>query len=236
MLLTGVGMRSVLAVMTAVLALGCAPQRSEPSATTQADPSVAQRAQRVLHIVVRDEPNMLNVRFDRNGQGFPLTVPLVYRDERGELHGLRSERAPSQDDGSWIVNTDGTMKTTYVLKPDLKWQDGQPHTAQDFVFTHQVYTDREIPMTTRMPESLMSELVARDDRTLEISWKEPYIFANALTENDLAPIARHLLEGIYATDKPGFTNNSFWTSEEFVSNGPYRLTKWDRGTSFTATA
>src|SRR5436309_12109151 len=54
-----VSIRSLLAAMTAVLVLGCAPQRSEPSATTQADPSVAQRAQRVLHIVVRDEPNML---------------------------------------------------------------------------------------------------------------------------------------------------------------------------------
>src|SRR6266516_7429072 len=107
MLLTGLAMRSLLTLGTLALALGCAPQRSEPGATTQADPSVAQRAQRVLHIVVRDEPNMLNVRFDRNGQGFPLTVPLVYRDERGELHGLLSERVPSQDDGSWIVNADG---------------------------------------------------------------------------------------------------------------------------------
>src|SRR4029453_16052719 len=134
------------------------------------------------------------------------------------------------------MNADGTMKTTYVLKPELKWQDGQPLTPEDFVFTHRVYADREIPLTTRLPESLMTELVARDARTLEISWKEPYIFANALDRDDLAPIPRHLLEDIYTSDKAGFASNTFWTSEDFISNGPYRLTRWDRGTSFTATA
>jgi ABC-type transport system substrate-binding protein len=82
----------------------------------------------------------------------------------------------------------------------------------------------------------MSEVIARDDRTIDILWKETYISANALIENDLAPIPKHLLEDLYVNDKAGFANSNFWNGIDFISNGPYRLTKWDRGTSLTVTA
>ncbi len=230
--------RRLLPAGIAVVCLlaACAPARPATQADSgTAAPQVSQA--RILHILIRDEPAMLNTRLDRNGVGFPLTVPLLYSDEKGQLQGLLAEKAPSQTDGSWVINPDGTMKTTYTLKPDLKWQDGKPQTAEDFVFTWQVYTDREVPITTRTPESLMSSVVARDARTLDITWKETYIYANALSENQLAPIPKHLLEDAYKADKSTFANGAFWNSpDEFIGNGPYRVTAWDRGSSYTAVA
>jgi len=85
----------------------------------------------------------------------------------------------------------------------------------------------------------MRDVVARDDQTLEISWKEPYVFANALgmiPGNEMSPLPRHLLEAPFVADKAAFSNHGFWTGDGFVGNGPYKLFRWDRGISFTATA
>lgn len=218
----------VVPVAIAFALTACAPPRpTGPSAPS--GESRPEAPQRPITIVTRDEPSMLSDRLDRNGMGYPVTVSLTYRDDRDAVQPMLAERVPSQDDGTWTVNADGTMRTVYTLKPGLKWQDGQPLTAADFRFTHAVYLDREVPVTTRVPETSMREVVARDDRTVEINWREPYIWANALSGSDLTPIPRHLLADLYASDRAAFANSNFWTSEEFVGSGPYRVTRWDKG-------
>src|SRR4051812_26527509 len=47
---------------------------------------------------------------------------------------------PRLNTESWRVTPDGKMETTWHLKPGLTWHDGQPLTADDFVFAYQVYT------------------------------------------------------------------------------------------------
>lgn len=84
---------------------------------------------------------MLNDRLDRMGLGYPLiTSSLAYLDGSLMPRPLLAERLPSREDGSWTVNPDGTMRTVYHLRPDLKWHDGRGLTASDFVFAWQVYT------------------------------------------------------------------------------------------------
>ncbi|MEA2642076.1 MAG: peptide/nickel transport system substrate-binding protein, partial [Chloroflexota bacterium] len=143
---------------------------------------------------------------------------------------------PSQDDGSWVVNADGTMKTTYTLSADVKWQDGHPLTADDFVFANTVYTDDQIPTEDRIPESLVTGMVARDAQTLEISWRQPYLQAGALTLNEFVPLPRHLLGDLYAQHDGGFVTSTFWTGPDKVGSGPYRPTAWERGVEITLAA
>jgi len=161
---------------------------------------------------------------------------LMYLDDRDVAQPLLALRAPSQADGSWQVYPDGTMRTTYTLKPDLKWQDGQPLAADDFVFAHAVYTDDEIPVDTRLPESLMSRVLAPDTRTVEIHWRQPFVGAGSLANHDLTPIPRHLMGELFARDKSAFMSSPYWFSEEHISAGPFRLTSWDRGAGLTFAA
>jgi peptide/nickel transport system substrate-binding protein len=161
---------------------------------------------------------------------------LMYLDERDVAQPLLALRAPSQADGSWEVFPDGTMRTTYTLKPDLKWQDGQPLVADDFVFAHAVYTDNEIPVDTRVPENLMSRVVAPDSRTVEIYWRQPFVGAGSLANHDLTPIPRHVMGDLFAQDKGAFMASPYWFSEEHVSAGPFRLTGWERGAGMTFAA
>lgn len=161
---------------------------------------------------------------------------LMYLDDRDVAQPLLALRGPSQADGSWQVFPDGTMRTTYTLKPDLKWQDGEPLTADDFVFAHAVYTDDEIPVDTRLPEALMTRVLAPDSRTVEIYWNQPFFGAGRLANHDLTPIPRHLMGDLYARDKSAFLSSPYWFSEEHISAGPFRLTAWDRGAGLTFAA
>ncbi|HEY3117303.1 MAG TPA: ABC transporter substrate-binding protein, partial [Chloroflexota bacterium] len=191
--------------------------------------SGGQIAQRPIVIVLRAEPPMLNDRLDRMGLRSQVTVTMATRNDREVTIPILAERLPSQSDRSWTVNSDGTMRTIYSLRPNLLWQDGQPLTASDFTFAYRVYTDNAIPVTTRLPETLMSEVIPRDDRTVEIVWREPYVDAGALIQSQLAPLPAHLLEDLYGRDKTAFATSTFWTSEEFVSDGPYRVNRWEHG-------
>ena len=84
-------------------------------------------------------------------------------------------------------------------------------------------------VTTRLPESLMSDVIARDDRTVEILWREPYVDADSLIQSQLAPLPAHLIEELFNRDKNAFATSTFWTSPDFVGDGPYRVTRWDHG-------
>jgi peptide/nickel transport system substrate-binding protein len=121
------------------------------------------------------------------------------------------------------------MRTIYTLRPNLTWHDGAPLTAADFSFAHAVYIEPAVPMTNRLPEALMSEVVPRDERTVEIVWKQIYVDADALVRTQLAPLPRHLLEDAFEADRSSFAQHRFWTSEQFVSNGPYRVARWEHG-------
>ena len=155
------------------------------------------------------------------GLGSPVTVSMAEKDDHDVPFPILVERLPNQSDGSWTVNSDGTMKTIYTLRPNLTWHDGTPLTAADFTFAQKVYTDSAVPITNRLPETLMSEVVARDVRTVEIVWKQIYVDAGALVKTQLAPLPQHLLEEAFNADKTTFAQNTFFTSDQFVSDGAF---------------
>ncbi len=162
---------------------------------------------------------------------------LVRVDDRWDRHPYLAERVPTQDDGTWIINTDGTMRTIWTLRPELKWQDGEPLTARDVVFAHRVYRDREFQATTDLPERYITSVAAKDDRTFEVNWDRPYYPAGDPDARDLTPLPRHLLESLYdAGDKQAFNASSFWNTEEYVGSGPYRIVRNRPGESLTVVA
>ena len=237
----GVG-RSRLGAMVLGLAVvigACAPSSVAPATGPERRPADAGPARpTLLTLAVPSEPTGMSDKIYQAASNLDnlFQANLMYLDDRDVAQPLLALRAPSQADGSWLVYPDGTMRTTYTLKPDLKWQDGQPLTADDFVFAHAVYTDDEIPVDTRLPESLMSRVLAPDSRTVEIHWRQPFVGAGSLANHDLTPIPRHLMGELYARDKSAFMSSPYWFSEEHISAGPFRLTAWDRGAGLTFAA
>lgn len=132
----------------------------------------------------------------------------------------------SLERGTWRLNPDGTMDTTWKIRSNVKWHDGAPFTADDLLFTFTVIKDPAIPNVIGAPQRLMRSAAAPDPYTFAIHWSAPYIDADQAPGLTIMP--RHLLEDAYQTDKANFVNHP-WMTTDFVGLGPYRLAKWESG-------
>ncbi len=236
MLRAGRGAARVLGLMVPLLVLvgACAPQSTPaqpgPGATERTE---AARRPKVLTIGIQREPPSFNPYLSQGGSttGGATQVFLIAHDylimEADRVAGKWEPRLATEhvsvEQGTWRVNPDGTMDTTWTLRPNVKWQDGAPFTSADLLFTFTVYKDPEVPTSIGGPLARMASASAPDPLTFSVHWSSIYVRANEAP--GLIPIPRHLLEELYRTDKANLANSSRFTTE-FIGLGPYRLTDW----------
>ncbi|HEY3118387.1 MAG TPA: ABC transporter substrate-binding protein, partial [Chloroflexota bacterium] len=139
-----------------------------------------------------------------------------------------AEELPSTGKGTWVVRPDGTMQTTYRLRPNVTWHDGTPLTAEDLAFGWAVTSDPALPVESKAASSEIARIEAPDDHTLLIEWQRLYVQAYAITEDDLGPFASHLLRPLYEADKQQMWGSPYWTTM-FVGVGPFKLMEWQPG-------
>src|SRR5688572_17101482 len=131
--------KAFLALLGTICALiGCTGRPAPaPNPGTSAPPQAA--APKTLTIAVRGEPQYLVFNFGGRSLGgigaasLSLAVHqgLAVYDERNVQHPMLAAELPSRERGTWIVRPDGTMQTTYRLRPNITWHDGTPHTTRD---------------------------------------------------------------------------------------------------------
>ncbi len=164
-----------------------------------------------------------------------LNAGLVLRDERGLPRPYLAETVPEFRTDSWRVSPDGTMETVYRLKPSLTWHDGQPLTAQDFVFAWRIYETPHFGVSRTGGFALVDDVAAPDLRTVVIRWKQVYPDAVVDTEV-LPPLPRHLLESSFQQlELEAFLGLRFWR-DEYVGAGPWRLERREPGAFVEANA
>lgn len=134
----------------------------------------------------------------------------------------------------WETSADGLVWTFHLR--DARWSDGEPVTADDFVFSYRRMLD---PKTAAIyaymlyllkngqavnegkaaPESLGAR--ALDARTLQLTLEHPAPYLPQLAKHvSFFPVPRHVVEKYGDTwVRPG----------RYVSNGPYRLIDWRLG-------
>ena len=157
-----------------------------------------------------------------------LATLIKMRVWDNNLQPLLATELPSLERGTWRVFPDNRMETTWPLRRDVKWHDGSPFTAHDLVFGWQVVTDPQFASIEIDIPSRMESVVARDDHTLVITWKDLYPQANLLVRTGMTPLPRGLLEADYRRDATTFAAHPYFTST-YVGNGPYRVTSFDPG-------
>lgn len=211
----------------------CAPQ------TPTGDSGSIQRqlaaSPKVLTVGIQLEPTTM-VGFvattQRLGGGAPNVYYMVHDDlvlenDRGAYEARLAREQISIERGSWRVNPDGTMETTWTLLPNIEWHDGTPFTANDLLFTMQLLKD---PETTTVSAGVsaqhMSSASALDPSTFTIHWSAPYAEADRLEIGTILPA--HLLRELYLTDKQSFVTSRL-LNVEFVGVGPYRIANWQLG-------
>ena len=114
----------------------------------------------------------------------------------------------------WSVNSTGRVYTVH-LKPDIYWQDGQPLTAQDVVFTYHVIQDpdAESPLQSSWQDVTVT---AANPSTVVFTLANPLSsFPYSLT-NGIVP--QHLLKNIPMTEM----RSALFNTVNPIGSGPFK--------------
>ena len=228
-------------LLTALLFAGCTP--AGPSSPNPSQPAPAPE-QRVLTLSIAREPTFIAALAPLPSQqasdfyvrAFNAFLDLY--DGQGKPVPYMAEALPALNTDTWQLFPDGRMETRYHLKPNQVWHDGTPLTADDFVFTFEVWAPANGFRTAVVPYALIDGVVAQDDRTLVVRWKSPYPDAAVLlgaARFGLSPLPRHILGPVYSQGLEAFQATPYW-GHEFVGNGPFKLERWELGSSLEAVA
>lgn len=243
-------LRLIAPIIGALLLTSCAPAARTGGGADGVQggaPSPAPGRARTLVLVGRSEMPSLapkaiqSLGLTSSSQIRLFNAGLALSDDRGVPHPYLAEALPQLNTDSWRVFADGRMEVTYRLRPGLTWHDGEPLTADDFVFSWQVYATPELGHASSPPIGLMEEVVALDDRTVLIRWRRPYAEAGALeasgsgsTSPSFPALPRHLLGSAFRqANWDAFAAHPFWT-REYVGLGPYKLDRWEAGSFLEA--
>ncbi len=145
--------------------------------------------------------------------------PLASFDADGGLIPLLATEIPSPENGG--VAADG-RSVTWKLKPNLKWADGAPFTADDVLFTFEYASSANVGATSRATYRIVRNVEVIDDLTVKVhfkdvnpAWTLPFVGVNGMI------IPRHLFEkyaGANAQDAP--------ENLKGTGTGAYRVVKF----------
>lgn len=145
--------------------------------------------------------------------------PLASFDADGGLIPLLATEIPSPENGG--VAADG-RSVTWKLKPNLKWADGAPFTADDVLFTFEYASSANVGATSRATYRIVRNVEVIDDLTVKVhfkdvnpAWALPFVGVNGMI------IPRHLFEkyaGANAQDAP--------ENLKGTGTGAYRVVKF----------
>lgn len=167
-----------------------------------------------------------------NNQTFPSVFPFIYEGLTRE-NGLTGEYEPALAE-SWKFSPDN-KRVAFTLRPNLKWSDGKPLTADDVVFTY-----RDIVFNPLIPtdqkesiqigaKKVFPEIRKINDRQVEFILPEPFatlIAATAAPEGIMILPKHALAEAINSKlpdGNPKFI--STWGTDtdpkKIITNGAY---------------
>lgn len=209
-----------------------------PLQAVQAQPA-AGRDQVVIGM--SQEPDYLNPMFAEMAASVSVNSTLftadIQRDNTWKLFPQGVDYLPNLKDGTWKLTGD-KMTLVWKVKP-RNWQDGKPVTCGDFVFTHNVARNEQVPVIVRDLTNRISNVTCTKGASgtdITVNWKERYAYANlAITEYGALP--RHALERFYRQN-PSKLNEAPYGNDPKVTigDGPYRLVEWRKGASMTVEA
>ncbi|MBM2811213.1 MAG: hypothetical protein HW416_1972 [Chloroflexi bacterium] len=156
------------------------------------------------------------------------TQGLVTTDAEGKTIGRLATSLPSLDDGTVVLLPDGRMRTTWKLRPDVRWHDGAPFTSSDLVMSWRIMVHPELQSSLSGAGQRIETIDTPDPQTAVITWKSVFYRAMVIESRDLWPYPQHLLADAFEGDKDAFRSLPYFTTE-YVNVGPFRLVDFGLG-------
>ena len=221
------------AVMAASVA-GCSSSNSTSTSTADSTSGSTASAtntssdKKILSVQIGPNPETLDPALNSAVDGGNMILTnfecLLTNDENGQI-------APGAAE-SWEVSEDGKTYT-FKLRDGLKWSDGTPLTAEDFVYSWQrvcdpnvaaPYAETVLSMVEGYDDAIAGDIEklnveAPDDQTFVVHLKDacPY-FESLAAFATLSPVQKATIEA----------NGDAWATDAstYVSNGPFYITEW----------
>jgi peptide/nickel transport system substrate-binding protein len=150
-----------------------------------------------------------------------LYAPYFYGDAEGHIHpGIVSEIPTVQNGGA-----SADLKTwTFKLRPNLKWSDGQPLTADDLAYSFKVFEDPTFGAKFTVGfDDIVSTDVSADKLSITMHLDKPIgnFVSDFVDANPGSPLPEH----VFSSMKPGDILKSADAQLPTVTNGPFMIDK-----------
>ena len=171
-----------------------------------------------------NEPDNLNPFI-----GYSTSSYLVYHLNYDQLTGYKASNVSPDADlaESWTTSPDGLV-WTFKLRRGVKWQDGEPFTAADVVFTYDYIIKNQLAAFTSYTSGI-TKVEAVDDLTVKFTTAKP-------KANMLGMVVPIVPEHIWGKVGPKAASTSFQNKPPIVGTGPFQVTDFKKGDFVTMTA
>ena len=223
-----------LLVLASMLLAACGGGATEaPGAAATEAAATEAPAERGITIAFEQEPDQAVAMF--SNMSFAAWIWQMYGvgpgkwDDNNELVPYAATEIPSAENGG--ISEDG-LTITYHLKPDLKWSDGEPITANDFVFTWKAMIDPANAPVSRGGWDKIASVEAPDEKTVVITFSELYPSWSTIFNigpNNLAGgvLPAHIFEGQTGLETNPEIHQPSW------AGGPFMIKEWVAGDHMT---
>jgi peptide/nickel transport system substrate-binding protein len=178
-----------------------------------------------LKMLLWQAPTLLNPHFaigtkDQEASRI-FHEPLAAWDQDGNLVPILAAELPDLENGT--LSRDG-RSVIWKIKPNVRWHDGEPLTADDVVFNWQYAADTATAaVTTGSYKDMTVEKI--DDLTVRVQFSQPTPFwANPFVGTRGMLIPKHLFEA-YKGDK----SRDAPTNLKPIGTGPYKFVAFNPG-------
>jgi peptide/nickel transport system substrate-binding protein len=217
----------LIAVMLWAVA-GCGEQAGEQPAEEPGEGEAAEEVAGENGIVIGydQEPQILN-SFIQGGDlaaTSDMTAGILQAPLRitPDLSTLESAYQPELAESQPEVVSEDPLIIEYTLREGITWSDGEPLTSEDARWTYEQIMDEDNQIITRVGWELIESFETPDERTVRITFSEPYAPWRDLLATAILP--KHIYE-----------NEDFNTAlnNEIVGSGPFVLEEWRKGQDLT---
>lgn len=221
-------LRTFLVCLLLALPGSALAQQGTEYLISHAEPGIASGR---LVVAQRAEPKTLNpvVLLDQPSR------EVVQRLNGDLIHINRNTQATEPGLAkSWTVSPDGRT-FTLKLRRGVKFSDGHPFTADDVIFSFQVYLDEKVDSPNRDLLIVGGKPLAFtkvDAYTVRFSFTQPYSAGDRMFDS-IAMLPRHLLEADYKAGKLPQAWSLNTPANKIAGLGPFRLKSYVPGQSIT---
>jgi peptide/nickel transport system substrate-binding protein len=141
------------------------------------------------------------------------------------------EKLPTLEDGDAVLigeeGPDGQLEMTYKIKEGILWHDGEPLTAEDFLYAYDVQMDPESGIVSRATLDKIEAVEVIDDLTFKVTLKKGLMdpMYGPYYADLLQPLPKHVLGEM----APVEIIDSEYSRTGYPGVGPFVFEEWVAG-------